>query len=166
MSTGPQFFQTRMGTRFYEADVPRIATALERIAAALEARTPRAPETIPEQKQTLLTCQECGIVMDGYWSKLGAKLCEPCAKTHITVVGIGAAPEQKTGENLCCDDPGCAEKPRTGFFTCMTCAKKTDGEPVWVPVTDETRIGLCTPCAKIVNQFRMIVEINEREEQA
>jgi hypothetical protein len=50
MSTGPQFFQTRMGTRFYEADVPRIANALERIAAALEARTPREPETIPEQK--------------------------------------------------------------------------------------------------------------------
>jgi hypothetical protein len=54
MSNGPEFFQTIMGRKFYDADVPRIAKALERIAAALEAqaaaRTPRATETIPEQK--------------------------------------------------------------------------------------------------------------------
>ncbi len=31
-----EFFLTRMGQRFYMADVPRIAKALERIAAALE----------------------------------------------------------------------------------------------------------------------------------
>lgn len=36
MSQGPEFFQTMMGRKFYEADVPRIAKALERIAAALE----------------------------------------------------------------------------------------------------------------------------------
>lgn len=33
---GPQFFQTVMGRRFYEGDVPRIASALTRIAEALE----------------------------------------------------------------------------------------------------------------------------------
>ena len=33
---GPQFFQTMMGRRFYESDVPRIAKALERIATELE----------------------------------------------------------------------------------------------------------------------------------
>jgi len=33
---GPEFFQTMMGRKFYEADVPRVASALERIAAAME----------------------------------------------------------------------------------------------------------------------------------
>lgn len=33
---GPQFFQTGMGQKFFEVTVPRIATALERIATALE----------------------------------------------------------------------------------------------------------------------------------
>jgi hypothetical protein len=33
-----QFFQTVMGHRFYEADVPRLINALERIAKALEKR--------------------------------------------------------------------------------------------------------------------------------
>ena len=32
----PDFFLTVMGRKFYEADVPRIAKALERIAGALE----------------------------------------------------------------------------------------------------------------------------------
>lgn len=33
---GPEFFQTRMGRKFYEADVPRIAASLEKIAEALQ----------------------------------------------------------------------------------------------------------------------------------
>lgn len=33
---GPEFFQTRMGVKFYEGDVPRIGKALTRIADALE----------------------------------------------------------------------------------------------------------------------------------
>lgn len=36
MGNGPEFFQTGMGRKFYEADVPRIAGALGRIADALE----------------------------------------------------------------------------------------------------------------------------------
>lgn len=36
MNVGPNFFQTRMGQKYYEHDVPRIADALERIANALE----------------------------------------------------------------------------------------------------------------------------------
>jgi len=35
---GPEFFTTRMGHCFYEATMPRIATALERIATALESQ--------------------------------------------------------------------------------------------------------------------------------
>lgn len=34
--SGPQFFQTPMGRKFYERDVPDIAKQLERIADALE----------------------------------------------------------------------------------------------------------------------------------
>ena len=33
---GIEFFNTMMGRKFYEADVPRITKALERIADALE----------------------------------------------------------------------------------------------------------------------------------
>jgi hypothetical protein len=33
---GPEFFQTIMGRKFYEADVPRIAKALENIAVELK----------------------------------------------------------------------------------------------------------------------------------
>jgi uncharacterized coiled-coil protein SlyX len=39
---GPEFFQTAMGRKFYESDVPRIAAALEQIATALSSRA--APE--------------------------------------------------------------------------------------------------------------------------
>ena len=39
---GPSFFQTLMGHTFYEGTVPRIAKALERIAAALEEANKRA----------------------------------------------------------------------------------------------------------------------------
>lgn len=32
----PQFFETRMGRKFYEADVPKLIKVLERIADALD----------------------------------------------------------------------------------------------------------------------------------
>jgi hypothetical protein len=41
----PHFFETISGRRFYEDTAPRIASALERIAAALEALTLRPPGT-------------------------------------------------------------------------------------------------------------------------
>ncbi len=36
MSSGPEFFQTMMGRKFYEHDVPKIVEALLRVAVALE----------------------------------------------------------------------------------------------------------------------------------
>ena len=39
---GPEFFQTYMGRAYYEGTMPRIAKALERIAAALEEANKRA----------------------------------------------------------------------------------------------------------------------------
>jgi hypothetical protein len=38
MSNGPQFFETKMGRQFYDGTMPRIATALDTIAGALEQR--------------------------------------------------------------------------------------------------------------------------------
>lgn len=34
--SGPEFFQTRMGQKFYEADVPRIVEALQSIAKEMK----------------------------------------------------------------------------------------------------------------------------------
>ncbi len=42
--SGPQFFQTGIGRKFYEADIPAILKAMNRIADALEA------------KQTIVQC--------------------------------------------------------------------------------------------------------------
>lgn len=41
MSNGPRFFETRMGVRFFEIEVPKLIKVLERIATALEARNAR-----------------------------------------------------------------------------------------------------------------------------
>ena len=35
--TGPEFFQTRMGMRFYEATMPKVADQLERLSTNIEA---------------------------------------------------------------------------------------------------------------------------------
>lgn len=43
---GPEFFQTGMGRRFYEHDVPRIADSLVRIAESLEKLIERIPKKI------------------------------------------------------------------------------------------------------------------------
>ena len=52
---GPEFFQTMMGRKFYEADVPRIAVALERIADALEKQNALAEASkSPDSLKTLV----------------------------------------------------------------------------------------------------------------
>lgn len=49
MSTGPEFFQTMMGRKFFDADVPRFLRVLERIADALEAGNQQASADALEQ---------------------------------------------------------------------------------------------------------------------
>jgi len=52
---GPAFFQTRMGARFYEGTMPKIAEQLERLNDNLEAllaELRRQREAIVEQPQT------------------------------------------------------------------------------------------------------------------
>lgn len=46
---GPQFFQTIMGRRFFEADVPRMVSVLERIADAMEKANARMASDELEQ---------------------------------------------------------------------------------------------------------------------
>ena len=49
---GIEFFNTMMGRKFYEADVPRITKALERIATALEESNKNAgPQNWGTQKE-------------------------------------------------------------------------------------------------------------------
>lgn len=51
---GPKFFETRMGQHFYDGTMPRIAAALERIAAALEEQTKPQPATAtPEELESV-----------------------------------------------------------------------------------------------------------------
>lgn len=54
--SAPEFFMTRMGQRFYEATMPRIADQLERLNANLEAllaelRKQGAPPAPPTAQQ-------------------------------------------------------------------------------------------------------------------
>ena len=49
---GPEFFQTYMGRAYYEGTVPRIAKALERIAAALEEANKKAAAIPAAQDNT------------------------------------------------------------------------------------------------------------------
>lgn len=44
------FFKTRMGQKFYEADVPRIAKALEKIGRELERANELKQQELDEQR--------------------------------------------------------------------------------------------------------------------
>lgn len=48
------FWMTRMGQRFFEGDVPRIAGALERIAKCLEAQEARTVTAAPDAPPDLV----------------------------------------------------------------------------------------------------------------
>jgi hypothetical protein len=50
---GPKFFETRVGQKFYDGTMPRIAHALESIAASLEQLAAEAtkPKTPPAESK-------------------------------------------------------------------------------------------------------------------
>lgn len=90
MGNGPEFFQTVMGRKFYEADVPRALKALERIADALERIVDVAEHIAAEQYPVELEEEES--------------------------IPSEPEPEPKTGEQVCCDEPECpARKAREAF---------------------------------------------------
>jgi len=60
MSNGPQFFETRMGMKFYEGTMPRIAEALKDIAESLKAQA-RKPDDAVWRESTI--CDECGAAI-------------------------------------------------------------------------------------------------------
>lgn len=62
-----QFFETRMGQKFYTSDVPRIATALERIATALE-----------KQPKVYRECANCDIWVEKDLHIKNKGVCDAC----------------------------------------------------------------------------------------
>lgn len=50
---GIEFFQSMMGRKFYEADVPRITKALERIADALEEQNKKTEGPSTEEMEEI-----------------------------------------------------------------------------------------------------------------
>jgi hypothetical protein len=49
----PEFFQTLLGRKFYESDVPRIARALEDIASQLEIQNKLKEEELKIEREKL-----------------------------------------------------------------------------------------------------------------
>ena len=137
MSPGPEFFQTMMGRKFYDADVPRIANALERIATAMEmlegqvradslnAVAEPADSAVREKEA------EARLIARQNYGKDGEIEFDDDAKVSLPLSGnedapqvTGAyvqawvwveftanagGPEAKCGEDICCDDPNCSE---------------------------------------------------------
>lgn len=95
-----EFFQTVMGKKFYESDVPRIAKALERIASALETRAPEKPKPPPAPEK-----------------KCGENIC--CDDPEC--------PSRRAREAHRCDDPDCADG-KFGFRARAIAQHHRDGE--------------------------------------
>ena len=51
LNNRPEFYQTMMGRKFYEYDVPRIMKALERIALAMERQNELDAQTIEQDNR-------------------------------------------------------------------------------------------------------------------
>ena len=67
--SGPQFFQTNMGRRFYDAQLPQLIKALERIADALEYKEPPDEQLMPPlDAETVLMFQN-GFDNEAYFVK-------------------------------------------------------------------------------------------------
>lgn len=66
MSNGPKFFQTVMGKKFFEGDVPRLVRALERIAKSLEQKEPLEPKDFNTKVQ-----QRAAAMMDSGPMEIG-----------------------------------------------------------------------------------------------
>ena len=65
------FYKTQMGQRFYENTMPRIASALEKIAETMEKHKDREAFTCPkcsyggfEFSKRYIKCMKCGQVYD------------------------------------------------------------------------------------------------------
>lgn len=104
-----EFFKTLMGRKFYEADVPRLVNALERIADALEASGRPAGATDQRVKVAvysndpgayadLVTAPDGVIVSYAYHER---EADEPQPVTQLSEAKVGAA--------ICCDDPECIQ---------------------------------------------------------
>lgn len=66
-----EFFQTRMGKKFYEADVPRLANALEQIAKEMKRANDMKEE---ELTKPMVQCRKCGEMRENW----NANICKEC----------------------------------------------------------------------------------------
>jgi hypothetical protein len=82
---GPEFFQTRMGQKFFESDVPRIARALESIAEKFS-----APEKVEQVLPVVVITMKQGVVEEVILCPKGAKEAEGIFYTKITALIPGA----------------------------------------------------------------------------
>jgi hypothetical protein len=82
MTAGPEFFQTIMGKRFYEGDVPRAIRALERIADALEKTASIQQAAVQKQEAAInqdlvehcffVMREECAFAAEDLWGEEAA----------------------------------------------------------------------------------------------
>lgn len=86
-----KFFQTIMGKKFFERDVPRIADALVRIAKALEDQ-PGPPK--PKGKREVARCSVCGT------SNVSV-MCWVNARTNIIECDVEPASSENWYCNAC-----------------------------------------------------------------
>lgn len=110
-----EFFKTLMGRKFYEADVPRIARALERIADALE-KTGGPPVVTDQRVKVAIYSNDPGAYADLVTAPDGVIVSyayhereeeEPLFDAAGNARPVTQLSEAKCGEKICCDDPEC-----------------------------------------------------------
>lgn len=88
---GIEFFQTGMGRTFFEGTLPRIASALERIADALEKQNARNEPPAPDPNKPApgyIECDDC---------KAHIRDIASLRKAGLSIVSDEARAEHKTG---------------------------------------------------------------------
>ena len=73
--SGPQFFQTRMGQKYFESTAPRIADALENIAKELKRQNDQKEAEAPKV---------CQCEPNGYMQIDPSGICPDCKGTCST----------------------------------------------------------------------------------
>lgn len=116
---GPKFFQTIMGRKFFESDVPRLIRTLERIAKSLEAADPLAEVAAGNRKLVEPTIppgpsfgEQFAVMEDG------RIYCEACAR--------------RQGIDLCSDAVPTWDVGSTGWTAPCVCVECKLAIPVYV----------------------------------
>lgn len=76
----PQLHETRMGQQLFSSTLPRIATALERIAEALEKNLESEVSATNPPEEEVRVCPECRC--DTWIEDKNEMVCEDCGYTE------------------------------------------------------------------------------------